>query len=109
MLDRPSDLHPDELRTKCNGSPACDQVLHGEKISRIAVEPLRPQMRIGLGIDQLGVDADLIAGSPYAAFEHITHTKLAADLLGVDLLALIRERGVTRDDEHALDARQISR
>ena len=87
MLDRPSDLHPDELRTKCNGSPACDQVLHGEKISRIAVEPLRPQMRIGLGIDQLGVDADLIARSPDAAFQHVAHPQLAADLLCVNSLA----------------------
>jgi len=41
-------------------------VLHGERIARVTVEPLCPQMRAGLGIDQLGIDPDLIARTPYA-------------------------------------------
>ena len=66
-------------------------------------------MRVGFGIDQLSVDTDLVAQPPHAAFEHIAHTKLAADLLGGDPLALIGERGIDRDHQHARDARQISR
>src|SRR5437762_13316832 len=37
------------------------------------VEPLRPDMRIGLGVDQLGIDANLLAQAPNAAFQDITH------------------------------------
>ena len=66
-------------------------------------------MRVGFRVDQLGVDADPIARPPDAPFENIAHTKLAADLLGIDSFGLIGERGIARDNEHALDARQIGR
>jgi hypothetical protein len=33
--------------------PARNLVLQGEQIAHVTVEPLRPQMRVGLGIDQL--------------------------------------------------------
>src|SRR5215469_17159813 len=49
-------------------------------------------MPIGLGIDQLSTDADLIAHPPYASFEHVAHAQLAANLLGVDSPVSIRER-----------------
>ena len=70
---------------------------------------LGPQMRIPFGVDQLGVDADLVARPADAAFQHIAHTKLAADLLGVDPLVLLSERGIARDYDHVRDARQIGR
>jgi hypothetical protein len=49
-------------------------------------KPLGPEMRVGLGIDQLDVDADLVARSTDAPFEHIADAQLAADLLRVDRL-----------------------
>jgi hypothetical protein len=77
-------------------------------ITRVAVEQLRPQMRVGLGVDQLRSDAELVARLPNAPFEHIAHAQLAANLLCVDPLVLIAERGIARDYEHVSDARQIS-
>src|SRR6516165_6163688 len=53
-------------------------------------------MRVGGDIDQLGVDAELVARPPDAPFEHIAHTQLPADLSRVDGLvpvvnAVLRE------------------
>ena len=40
-------------------------------------------MRAGNGIDELGGDADAIAGAPDAALQHVAHAELAADLPNV--------------------------
>ena len=37
-------------------------------------------MRVGFGVDQLGIDADPVARAADAAFQHIAHVQLAADL-----------------------------
>ena len=47
-------------------------------------------MRIALGVDQLGVDPDLVAGSLDAAFEQVANAELAANLLRVDRLVCDR-------------------
>src|SRR5438445_230921 len=65
--------------------------------------------RVGFGVDQLGVDADLIARPSDAPFEHVAHPQLAADLLRVDRLVPIGERGIARDHEATRDPRQIGR
>jgi hypothetical protein len=62
-------------------------------------------MRIGLGVDQLGVDPDLVARPPDAPFEHIAHTQFTADLPSVDRLVAIRKGGIARDHETVGDAR----
>ena len=64
-------------------------------------------MRVATGVDQLDVDADLIARTPDAPFEYVTHPKLLADLPGVDPLVLIGERRIARDHEHTRNPRQI--
>src|SRR5271167_1193249 len=66
-------------------------------------------MRIGRRIDQLSVDADLATRPPDAPFEHVADTKLAADLLRVDWLVPIRQRGISRDNEHVREPREIGR
>jgi len=43
-------------------------------------------MRIALGIDQLGVDPNLVGRPTDASFEHVANGELATDLLGVDWL-----------------------
>ena len=64
-------------------------------------------MRIGFGVDQLGSDADPVSRPLDAAFQHIAHAQLAADLFCVDPLVLVGERGIARDHEHVRDPRQI--
>lgn len=44
-----------------------------------------------------------------APFQHIAHDKLTIDLLGVDPLPLISERGIARDHEQVRNSRQIRR
>src|SRR5260370_32976734 len=66
-------------------------------------------MRICLGIDQLGVAADALARSANATFQHIAYTQLVPNLSGVDRLAPIGERGISRDHETAFDPRQVGR
>src|SRR6516164_4972671 len=66
-------------------------------------------MRVALGIDQLGVDANLLARPLDAAFEHIAHPQLAADLLRVDRFVLVGEGAIARDHETVGDPRQIGR
>ena len=66
-------------------------------------------MCIRLGIDQLSVDADLVARATDASFQHIADTKLAADLLRLDRFIPVGERGIPRDHEHVRDPRQIGR
>jgi len=66
-------------------------------------------MRVGLGGDKLGVDANLVARPPHAAFQYIAHAQLAADLLRVDRLVPIRECSTTRDHETLGDTGQIGR
>ena len=60
-------------------------------------------------IDQLRVDADLIAGSFDTASKHIMDTQFAADLFRVNRFVPIGEGRIGRDHEHIRDARQIGR
>jgi len=76
-------------------------VLHVEKIGALLVEAFGPQMPAALGIDELRVEADPFARVLHAAFENIAYAELAADLAGVDRLALICKSGVARDREDA--------
>ena len=94
MLRQPDGLRGNEFRTERHRNLTRDVVLQREQITYIAVEPLRPQMCVSCGIDQLRVDADLVARSTDTPFEYIAHAKLAADLLRVDRLVPISESGI---------------
>src|SRR5262249_486870 len=109
MIGWPGRFGSDKLKVKGYSNSVRDLILKREQIARVRVEPLGPEMGVGLRVDQLGIDADLIARTPDAPFENVTHTKLSADLLGVDALVLIGERCVARDHEHACDPRQVGR
>jgi hypothetical protein len=73
-----------------------DFVLQGEQIARVVIEQLRLQMRVSFSIDQLGGDADPVSRALDLSFEHIAHTKLAADLLRLDRPVPIGEGGIAR-------------
>ena len=51
-------------------------------------------MRVGLGIDQLNVDADTMGRPTDAAFKHVAHVQLAANLLRVGGVVPIDESGI---------------
>jgi peptide/nickel transport system substrate-binding protein len=79
------------------------------EVTLVEVEPLRPQMRVGLGIDQLGVDANVVTQPSDAAFQYIANAELTADLLCINGLVPICNCSITRDHEHARDTREIGR
>src|SRR6516162_5761143 len=107
MLARPGCLCSNQLNVELISDPAGNFVLESQQIADVAVQPLRPYMRVGCSIDQLGADADLGAPPPDASFEHIADTQLATNLLCVDWLVPVREGGIARDHEHVREARQI--
>src|SRR5438132_179278 len=84
VIGRTTRLCDRELPLERAGNARRNLVLHGEQIADVAVEALGPEMRAGLGVDQLDVDPDLMAGSLNTAFQNIADAQLAADLLGVD-------------------------
>ena len=73
---------------------ADDFVLQLEQVSAAAVISFRPQVRVDVGIDQLGSDADVIPRPSHAAFQHIPHTELTTDLLRADRPVPVRERSM---------------
>src|SRR5262249_33841310 len=86
------------------GDAARDLVLYGEQIADIVVKTLRPEMRVGCGIDQLRVDPDLAAGGTDTAVKHVPHSKFPADLLGVRALAFVGKCGIARDPQNSAGA-----
>ena len=73
---------------------ADDFVLQLEQVSAAAVISFRPQVRVDVGIDQLGSNADVIPRPSHAAFQHIPHTELTTDLLRADRPVPVRERSM---------------
>jgi hypothetical protein len=78
-----------DLRRDRTDNVGRDFVLQVKNIFKAAVETVRPQMRAGQGIDQLPGDANLVTSLADAAFEHIAHAELSADLFDIDGLALV--------------------
>src|SRR6516165_349011 len=78
-------------------------VLQLEDVFQRAVEAVGPQMRAGHRVDQLPGNTDPIATLAYRPFEHIADAQLAADLLHVDRLTLVRKTRIAGDDEEPAD------
>ena len=87
-LGRPRCLDSNQLGSEGGRDPARDLVLQGKQIGGDAVESLRPQMRIGFGVDQLRIDVGLVARALDAPLEDVADTEFAADPLCVDWLPL---------------------
>ena len=60
-------------------------------------------MRAAAGVDELGVDPDLITAWLHRAFEDIAHAEIFPDRLGVHRLTLVGHGRIARDHEHAGD------
>ena len=52
-----------------------------------------------MDVDELRVDANAVLIALHRTFEDVSDAKLLADLLGVDIPALVSESGVAGDDE----------
>src|SRR6476660_4230872 len=63
-------------------------------------------MGTGRGVDELSGNPHATARLADAAFEHITHTKLASYLLDIDGFPLVSEARIARDNEQPLEPRQ---
>ena len=57
-----------------------DLVLDREDVVELAVVGLRPQVRVGAGLDQLRRDPHRVARLAHRAFEHVRHVQRARDL-----------------------------
>ena len=65
------------------GNFRSDLAFNSENIGQLAIVSFRPKMRIALGIDQLNVDAHLVAGFPHTALQNIRDAKLLGDLRNI--------------------------
>ena len=46
-------------------------ILHGENVGQVPIEPLRPEMAVIGGVDELSRDPDALVDFAHAALEHI--------------------------------------
>ncbi|WP_166802168.1 hypothetical protein [Microvirga pakistanensis] len=86
-------------------------VLKIEKVGKLAVVPLGPEMAGGGGINQMGDDAKPTACSPNAAFQHIADAKIVADLADIHGLAFVVKVelwAITNSDRKRESAAMIS-
>src|SRR5208282_2495361 len=76
------------------GDLASHFVLYFEDVFHLAVKAFRPERKVGASVNQLGADAQADAGAPQRAGEHISGTKLLANLRRGDrLVAKGQHRG----------------
>ena len=99
LADRAPQLSFGDRRGERGRQCLRDLILHGEDVGQIAIVALGPDVISRFTFDQLRSDPDPIAGLAHAAFEHIAHAELPADLFHVDRTALVSKGGVPGDDE----------
>src|SRR6266487_7108566 len=66
----------------------CDLTLDCEHIVQVAIVLLRPDVRIGARVDELGVDMNLSSCLAHATLQHVRYAKRVSDFVRV-LLAMI--------------------
>jgi len=79
-------------------------VLDVEDVALLPVEPLRPDMEAGPGVDELGSDAQAVPGLPDAPLEDSPDVEHLSDLADVELHAFEGERRCPGHDANPLDA-----
>src|SRR6476661_8808288 len=87
-----------DVHRKHRHDPSGDFVLDRKGVLEFAIVALGPKMGTGGGVDQLGTDADAVAGAANAALQHVARAKLAPDLPHVYGLALVAEARIAGDD-----------
>lgn len=92
-------------RQACHDA-AGNLVLDGKDVAPAAIPGLRPEMRVGVRFDQLGRDADPLAGLADAALDDMTDAQSLGDRRDVHILALEGETRCPRRDTQARNPRQ---
>ena len=80
-------------------------ILNIEKLSKLAVKPISPNVRTSGSLDQLRGNPHAVPHSPHAALDDIPNAKFLSDLLHIHRAAFVGERGVSCDDEKAFEPR----
>ena len=83
-----------------------DPILKLEDVVERALIALGPEMAARLRVDELSGDAHAVRRLADAAFEHIAHAQVAADLLHIARPALVGEARIARDHEQPAYVRQ---
>jgi hypothetical protein len=94
----------DRRRQRCNYRLR-DFILYREEAGQVAIESFRPDVAAGLGIDELGHDADAALVAADTALDEVAHTKFLPDLSYVGRPPLVREARIARDVEDRAIAR----
>src|SRR5262249_32158875 len=79
-------------------------VLKLEDVFEDAVKMVSPKGAARCRVDELAANAQTVRRFSDAAFEHIPHTQLAADLLYICSLALVGEARIAGDHKQRLEA-----
>jgi hypothetical protein len=108
LLDAAAEIS-DEFEVERLRQAAGDLALCVGEVSAVGLKPVGPNMRAAFRVDQLDVHPNMIAASPYAAFQHIADAEFAADLLHVDRFTLIGKGGAAGDHKASGNAREIGR
>ena len=76
-----------------------DLIAHVKEIGAVRIELVCPQMRAGIGINELGIHSQLVASLLLAPLQDVAYAEVSADLLYVNGLALVGEGCAAGDDE----------
>ncbi len=86
----------------------CNLTLDGEDIIERAVVAFGPEVCVGLGVDQLHVDADSICVSLHAALEQVGYAKLLCNFAHVSgITAFVEHHARAADHLQIRDLRQV--
>jgi hypothetical protein len=108
LAPRAFDLGVTERRLDHPRNADGDVILQFEHIFELTVEAVGPEMRPAQRVDQLRRDAHPVSALSHRAFEHVADAELAADLLHIDGLALVRKARIAGDHEEPADAGERS-
>jgi hypothetical protein len=86
---------------------AGDLALGFREVGAIGIETVGPEVCAGIGIDQLHVHLNLVAGPSHASFQDIANAEIATNLFHVNGFALVGKGRVPGDHEASGDSRQI--
>ena len=84
-----------------------DAVLQFKNIRHDAIESFRPEVAAAATIDQLRIDANLVAAAAYTAFQYVAHAEFGGYGAQVDRLAFIGKARVTANHEQSGYSRQV--
>ena len=96
-----------ELCFERRGDPQRHIGLDHEDVGQVPVVGLRPEMVVGLGVDELGDDAHPISVAPHAPFEQRRDIQAGSDLAQALLPLLERHHRSARDHGEGADLRQL--